>query len=119
MSSPYVRERQTAEMIPGGQGPSDERLRERELGVFDLLTHRGVVARYPEEAERRRRIGKLYHPPPGGACGADVALRGPSFPADLHRIAAGRRALVVSHEVPILLHRYILDGLTEDELVGI
>src|SRR3954470_19590986 len=116
MSSPYVRERQTAEMIPGGQGPSDERLRERELGVFDLLTHRGVVARYPEEAERRRRIGKLYHRPPGGESWLDVTLRVRSFLGDLHHAAGGRRVLVVSHEVPILLHRYILEGLGEDEL---
>ena len=50
LSSPYVRARQTAELIckagalAGGPGKSiiDERLREREFGVFDRLTTHGI-----------------------------------------------------------------------------
>jgi broad specificity phosphatase PhoE len=41
----------------------DERLRDRELGVLDRLTMRGIRARYPDEAERRRWLGKFYHRP--------------------------------------------------------
>jgi broad specificity phosphatase PhoE len=37
----------------------DERLRDRELGVLDLLTMQGVKARFPQEAERRRWLGKF------------------------------------------------------------
>ena len=50
LSSPYVRARQTAEAIcnagglAGGAKPTiiDERLREREFGIFDGLTTRGI-----------------------------------------------------------------------------
>src|SRR3954463_6767474 len=83
-SSPYVRARQTAEIGLRTGGLSlpigiDERLRDRELGVLDLLTTRGVEARFPEEAVRRRWLGKFYHRPPGGESWADVVLRVRSF----------------------------------------
>ena len=48
--SPYLRTRQTAELALAGTGIPlvvDERLRDRELGVLDLLTARGVQARLP------------------------------------------------------------------------
>jgi broad specificity phosphatase PhoE len=80
MASPYRRARQTAEAaIAGGDLGLplllDERLRERELGVFDGLTAIGIRARYPEEAHRRARLGKFYYRPPGGESWTDVALR--------------------------------------------
>src|SRR4029079_8718018 len=83
LSSPYVRAKQTAEIIckAGGLagGPAraivDERLREREFGVFDRLTHKGIRARFPDEAAHRARLGKFYHRAPGGESWADVILR--------------------------------------------
>ena len=70
-SSPYLRARQTAARALDAAGLAlpirvDERLRDRELGILDLLTARGVEERYPEEAQRRRWLGKLYYRPPGG-----------------------------------------------------
>ncbi|MCB5293311.1 2,3-bisphosphoglycerate-dependent phosphoglycerate mutase [Arthrobacter sp. SO3] len=64
-SSPYLRARQTAELAvnTGGwktQPVLDERLRDRELGILDMLTSAGVEARLPQEAERRRWLGKFY-----------------------------------------------------------
>src|SRR4051812_26975172 len=62
--SPYLRTRQTAELALAGTGIDgvlDERLRDRELGVLDLLTARGVRSRLPDEAARRRRLGKFYY----------------------------------------------------------
>src|SRR5262249_55029466 len=53
----------------------DERLREREFGIFDRLTTLGIRERFPEEAAHRRRLGKFYHRPPGGESWADVILR--------------------------------------------
>ena len=64
----------------------DERLRDRELGILDRLTSAGVAARHPEEAARRRELGKLYYRPPGGESWADVALRLRSL---LHDLDAG------------------------------
>ena len=67
-SSPYVRAFQTAEVALNAAGLSlpiavDERLRDRELGVLDLLTTIGVANRFALEAERRRWLGKSLPPP--------------------------------------------------------
>jgi broad specificity phosphatase PhoE len=114
--SPYLRARRTAERAlgeySGGPGPRlDERLRDRELGVLDLLTSHGVRARFPGEAERRRWLGKFYYRPPGGESWADVVLRIRSFLSDLDRCGAEGRHLIVSHDAVILLFRYVCEQL--------
>jgi broad specificity phosphatase PhoE len=118
VSSPYLRALQTAELAMQAAGSnlpvhSDERLRERELGVLDLLTSRGVEARHPTEAERRRRLGKFYHRPPGGESWVDVALRVRSLRDSLAREHLDKRVLLVTHEVVIVIWRYLLDDLDE------
>ena len=120
LTSPYVRARQTANAIceAGGlTGPTklviDERLREREFGVLDRLTKKGILARFPEEAERRRFLGKFFHRPPGGESWADVGLRVRSLLQDLRLDLAGERVLVFSHQVVVLMFRYVLEGLDE------
>lgn len=123
-SSPYVRARQTAELAvhTGGWRTGvtvDERLRDRELGILDMLTSAGVEARLPEEAERRRWLGKFYYRPPGGESWADVALRLRSLLADLDRGHPGQRVMLVCHDALIMLFRYILEGLSERELLDI
>ena len=121
-SSPYRRARETAELAlgheHGGSVLLDERLRDRELGVLDLLTSRGVQNRFPLEAERRVWLGKFYHRPPGGESWADVALRLRSFLADL-LVAPADRAVLVGHDAVVLLVRYICERLTEQEVLGI
>ena len=122
-SSPYLRARQTAHVISAGSrlpaAAVDERLRDRELGVLDLLTSAGVEARFPAEAQRRRWLGKLYYRPPGGESWADVALRLRAFLADLDRLAAGRKVLLVVHDAVILLLRYVCEAMTEDDLLNL
>ena len=123
-SSPYVRARQTAELAVttgGWQTPVriDERLRDRELGILDMLTSLGVEARLPEEAERRRWLGKFYYRPPGGESWADVVLRIRSLLGDLDRRHPGQSVMLVCHDAVILLIRYVLEGLTESELLDI
>ena len=123
-SSPYIRARQTAELAVttgGWQTPVfiDERLRDRELGILDMLTSLGVEARLPEEAERRRWLGKFYYRPPGGESWADVVLRVRSLLGDLDRLHPGERVMLVCHDAVILLIRYVLEGLTESELLDI
>ena len=73
LSSPYLRARQTAQAICDAGGLAgktrtiiDERLREREFGVFDRLTTLGIRDKYPEEAAHRKMLGTFYHRPPGG-----------------------------------------------------
>jgi broad specificity phosphatase PhoE len=122
--SPYLRARQTAEiaLTEAGLTPAstiDERLRDRELGILDRLTRRGVVVRFPEEAERKRWLGQFYYRPPGGESWADVALRLRSMLGELDSSRTPYRVLVVSHEAIIMLIRYICEGLSESELLDI
>jgi probable phosphoglycerate mutase len=119
--SPYLRARQTLEIALGAREASaritiDERLRDRELGILDLLTRRGVARLHPEETDRRRHLGKFYHRPPGGESWADVALRLRSFLGDALD-APGDTALLVAHDAVVMLFLYLLLGLPEPELL--
>lgn len=121
IASPYLRAFDTARTALGEMGSvplrRDERLRDRELGVLDLLTTAGVVARHPEEAARRRRLGKFYHRPPGGESWADVALRLRGVLGDLNVEHDGERVILFTHEALIFLARYVIEGLSEPELM--
>jgi len=127
LSSPYLRARQTAEAIckagglAGGAARTiiDERLREREFGVFDRLTTLGIREKYPEEAEHRKMLGKFYHRPPGGESWADVILRLRSALNTINLHYCNRRVLVVCHQVVVLCMRYILEELDEAAILRI
>lgn len=127
LSSPYVRARQTAEIIckegalAGGPARTinDERLREREFGIFDRLTTAGIRHRFPDEAAHRRRLGKFYHRPPGGESWADVVLRLRSMFNTINLHYCDRRVLVVCHQVVVLCFRYILEELDEADILNI
>ncbi|WP_461120250.1 histidine phosphatase family protein [Saccharothrix stipae] len=114
--SPYRRAIDTARLTVNGHPRTrvDERLRDRELGVLDLLTSHGVAQRYPEERARERRLGKFYYRPPGGESWADVALRLRSLLRDLD----GRRVLLFGHELQAFLLRYLLECLPEPDLAA-
>ena len=123
--STYLRAQQTANHMLATAGlehlprVTDERLRDREQGLLDRLTWYGVRRRYPEEAERRSYLGKFWYRPPGGESWADVALRIRNVLRDIRTDYADERVLVVSHDVPILLTRYVLESLTTDEAVAL
>ena len=126
LSSPYLRARQTAEAIckaGGMSGPVklviDERLREREFGIFDRLTTVGIRNKYPEEAAHRAMLGKFYHRPPGGESWADVILRLRSAMNTINLHYCDRRVLIVCHQVVVLCMRYILEELTEEDILKI
>jgi probable phosphoglycerate mutase len=127
LSSPYLRARQTAKAIceagglAGGKARTivDERLREREFGVFDGLTTLGIREKYPEEAAHRARLGKFYHRPPGGESWADVILRLRSALNSINLHYADRRVLIVCHQVVVLCMRYILEELDEQQILAI
>lgn len=123
-SSPYIRALHTAQLAVGAADPRlhvayDERLRDRELGVLDLLTREGVASRFPLEARRRQWWGKFYHRPPGGESWADVALRLRSFLSELPAATPADRVVLVVHDAVVMLVRYILEGLDEHTLLQI
>lgn len=123
--STYVRAQQTADHVLATAGlehllrVGDERLRDREQGVLDRLTWYGVRRHYPEEAERRAYLGKFWYRPPGGESWADVALRIRHALRDIRGEYADKRVLVVSHDVPILMTRYVIESLTPQEAVAL
>jgi broad specificity phosphatase PhoE len=121
ISSPYVRAEQTARLALGDDASLllDERLREREFGILDRLTRAGIEQRFPEQAAARAFLGKFWHRPPGGESWADVALRLRSFLDTLGREHAGERVLVVTHQVVIMVFRYLLEHLREAEVLSI
>lgn len=125
--SPYLRARGTADLIgamgglaPGTPAPMvDERLREKEFGILDGFTTLGIAASHPAQAEFRRLLGKFYHRPPGGESWADVILRLRSALDTLSLHYAGRRVLIVSHQVVVLCMRYLLENLDEARILAI
>ncbi len=120
--SPYLRTRQTAELALAGAGIEtvvDERLRDRELGILDLLTGRGVEARLPGEAARRKRLGKFYYRPPGGESWADVLLRLRALLRELRDDRPDGRVVLFGHEATVLLVRYLCERLSEAELMAV
>lgn len=120
--SPYLRARQTAGIALGGTGVPvivDERLRDRELGVLDLLTGRGVQARMPDEAARRRRLGKFYYRPPGGESWADVLLRLRALLREVREDHPDGRVVLFAHDATVLMVRYLAEGLSEAELMAV
>jgi 2,3-bisphosphoglycerate-dependent phosphoglycerate mutase len=126
--SPYLRARETAERIEraGGadlSGPRtiDERLREKEFGVLDRLTRIGIEQQFPDQAALRARIGKFYFRPPGGESWCDVILRLRSVldTVSLHHSQPGARVLIVAHQVIVLCLRYLIESMTEGEILAI
>lgn len=123
--SPYVRAQHTADLILDEAGMadlprvSDERLRDREQGVLDRFTAVGVRETYPDEAERLSHVGKFWYRPAGGESWADVALRIRSLLLDLRLTRSGERILAVTHDVTILLIRYVLENLSVEEAVAL
>jgi len=127
LCSPYRRARQTAGLIHEAGGlpvaPEDfvidERLREKEFGVLDGLTGRGIRESLPEQAEFRRLLGKFYHRPPGGESWCDVILRLRSALDTISLHHGGRRVIVVGHQVVVLCMRYLLENMTEERILTI
>jgi broad specificity phosphatase PhoE len=125
IASPYARARRTAELIAqhgnfaDTEFSLDERLREKEFGVLDRLTTAGILERFPEQARFRNLLGKFYHRPPAGESWCDVVLRLRSLMDTIGLHHAGQDVLIVSHQVVVLCLRYLLERLSEQEILAI
>lgn len=122
--SPYIRCRQTADLIVEQLGYSpkvvvEERIREKEFGVVDNLTKKGIAKFYPDEWERRMRDGKYYYRPSGGESYPDVALRVHSLLGTLTRDYRRKNVMVVCHSVVVKVFRKLLERLEEKDVLAI
>ena len=124
-SSPYLRARSTAAIVLEEAGLGgierivDERLREREFGILDRLTRHGIETLHPEQAALRSALGKFYHRPPGGESWCDVILRLRTVLDMLFLQQRGQRVLLVCHSVVVLCFRYLLEQMTEEQILEI
>ncbi len=124
LSSPFTRAAETARRAVATSGLEltiryDERLRERDFGAFDGMTREGIRAEYPDEARRRDLLGKFWYRPPGGESWADVALRVRSLLATEALRHDGERLLCVSHQAVVMVFRYVLEELSEQQLLDV
>lgn len=121
--SPHARARQTAALVlkrltrHPREVITEERLRERDLGILEGLTRHGIEKLHPEEIERKLVMGKYYYRPPGGESYPDVNLRVHSFLGTLVREHAGGRVLVVTHSVVVLCFRRLLERMDEQRFL--
>jgi broad specificity phosphatase PhoE len=122
LSSPFARALTTAQLATHGldvRVRTDERLRERDFGAFDGMTGAGIREHFPDEAGRRDLLGKFYYRPPGGESWADVALRIRSLLATEALRHDCDRLMIVAHQAVIMVFRYVLEELTEQELLAV
>ncbi len=134
LCSPYVRACQTSTRILAAlranpayverenaatKCRTDERLREKEFGILDRLTKAGIVARFPLEAQRRADVGKFYYRPPGGESWCDIILRLRSLLDTVQLQYRNERVLVVAHQVTVLCMRYLLEQMSEAQILAI
>lgn len=126
LTSPYVRAVQTAELFRDAGGCArdlsiclDERLREKEFGILDGLTTLGIHELQPEQAGFRKVLGKFYHRPPGGESWVDVIFRLRALLDTVSLHHGGQRVMIVAHQVVVLCLRYIIESLTEAEVLAI
>jgi broad specificity phosphatase PhoE len=120
LHSPYVRATQTADLLMQRLDRNelvavhaDERLREKEFGILDRLTVRGIAEQFPDLYEQRRHVGKFYFRPPGGESWCDVILRLRSVLDTLTREYCRERVLIVGHQVIVNCFRYLIERMDE------
>lgn len=125
LSSPFVRAHQTAavlaEALALGESAIevDERLREKEFGILDRYTRKGIETKYPELAAQRGMVGKFYFRPPGGESWCDVILRLRSVVDGIRLTRPDCRVVVVGHQVIVNCFRYLLEGMREADILAI
>lgn len=126
--SPYQRAVQTwqlaqAAALAGGvrlpDATVDDRLGDRRMGELELLTSAAIAARFPAEAARRGAAGEFGYRPPGGESFHDIAERVTAALADLERDHPGQRLWLIAHDAVVLVLRYLLEGLTVEQVAAV
>lgn len=114
-SSPFLRARETAEIVAGIIGiPKsaiiyDERLRELNVGDFDGKTVRG------DEFRAFRSLHSIEKPIPGGESYLDAKHRFGSFLYEIERSISNERILIISHGIAFESLEAVVKGLGKEE----
>ncbi len=96
--SGYLRAMETAALmdLPDALWYQDFYLRERDLGLFEIMPEDDKKNRFPE-AYRQYRFDPFYWTPPNGESIAQLCLRIDRVLQTLHRECSERRVLIVCH----------------------
>lgn len=114
-TSTYYRARETAALLslPDAMWSVDSHLRERDLGVMELLPHEREM-KFPEEVARRK-VDSFHWRPPGGESLTDLCVRLNLVLDRLHRKCADQNAIIVCHGEVIWMFRFMLERMTPDD----
>jgi broad specificity phosphatase PhoE len=125
ITSPYLRARETWRIAAETSGldlpapVTDDRLVDRLLGDLEMMTEAAIAKHYPDEHGRRHAAGPYHYRPPGGEAFGEIATRLGSFLDDLNRDHAGERVVVVAHDAVVLMMRFVIEGLTWEEIAAV
>ncbi len=123
--SPFQRAFETAEQILAVCDKNvpkiviDDRIREKEFGIFHAMKKEEIEKRYSEWHRLREAEGKYYFRPPGGESYPDVMLRLHSFIGTLVRDYRKQNALIVSHSAVMLAFHKLIMRLSEKEILAL
>lgn len=123
--SPFVRARQTAEIMLAASGicPDklvvliDDRLRELHHGDLTYFTRKGRE-QFPAETEKFEKVGELEYRQPNGENRWDVVERLRPLVLELRTRHKGQRVLLVTHSAVIRCLRYLLENLSEEKFLA-
>lgn len=120
--SPFIRTMDTFHLIEREIGyhiplQPEDRLREREFGIFSQMTMFGIEKHYPQEAQRLKVEGEYYYRPLGGESYPDMGVRLHSFLHSLYQHQSGQRVLVVTHADVVQMIRKMLERMSEAQLL--
>lgn len=113
---------ESAALVSDKPWEQDARLNEADRGIWSSdADHASVSARYPDEVERRKKLGWYMYRPPGGENWPDIELRIHSWCESLLRRFDGdnfnRRAYVIRHGHWDLCFQYLSSGRSPSDFL--
>ena len=119
-SSDLLRTKETAEIVAKELGAEiilDKRLRENDTGVHNGKTIEEAGAYFRKEGETpiEHYTRRFTRAPAKGETWVDVQARIQSFIADTEKQYAGKKVLVVSHGLPLMLFEGLMEGWSREE----
>jgi NAD+ kinase len=91
-------------------------LRERDLGLFDIMAEQEKQTKYPE-VYRQYRLDPFYWTPPNGESMAQLCLRIDRVLQTLHRECSEKRVIIVCHGLVMWAFAIRIERLTPTQFI--
>jgi NAD+ kinase len=117
--SGFLRAMETAALLnlPSAEWYQDFYLRERDLGLFDIMPEAEKQAKYPD-VFRQYRLDPFYWAPPQGESMAQLCLRIDRVLQTLHRECSEKKVIIVCHGLVMWAFMIRIERLTPTQFVG-